>query len=735
MTVYLAVALDVPLPGLFDYSHDTPLLRGVRVQVMFGRRAMIGMVWETRSQPDIAPNRVKPITAVLDDLPPPPEDWLRLIEFAARYYHRPLGEVLLPVLPPPLRKPSAYSGTRAAGGPVRRADRADQRRHRTHTSRPRKTPPPPAVHGTDNAGSSATPSPQPSPPTAAATPTLTNSQEQALQGLRALLREGQGVALLHGITGSGKTELYLRLAQQVLSQGRQILMLVPEINLTPQLERVVRDRLRYGAPHMDACAEARSPDGTSATAQASAADPLAVIHSRLSEGERLRAWLRAARGQADILLGTRLALFTPMPRLGLIVVDEEHDSSYKQQEGLRYSARDLAIWRGHDLGIPVVLGSATPSLESWRHAQRGDYHYLSLPERAQAQPLPEIHLVDTRGAKLEQGFSTQLLQALESRLARGEQSLIFLNRRGYAPVLRCPSCGWVSQCRRCTAHTVLHRHDGGRHTLQCHHCGDAQPVPRACPVCGDPDIQPIGRGTQRVEESLAERFPHARVLRIDADATRRKGSAQILFNQVHTGQADILVGTQMVSKGHDFARLGLVGVLNADAMLFAQDFRAPERLFAQLMQVAGRAGRRAGGAQVLVQTDYPDQTVYRALLTHDYAHFARQTLAERQELGLPPFSAQALLTAQATQVRTALDFLQAVRAHALDLPGGNAVRLYDAVPLRIVRVARIERAQLLMESDSRPALHGLLRALLPRIDALAEGRALRWGVEIDPQEI
>ncbi|TAN27170.1 MAG: primosomal protein N' [Castellaniella sp.] len=732
MTAYLAVALDVPLPGLFDYSHDTPLARGVRVQVMFGRRAMIGMVWETRSQPEVAPDRVKPITAALDDLPPLPGDWLRLAEFAARYYHRPLGEVLLPVLPPPLRKPSAYSGTRAAGGPVLRADRADQRHQRTRATQLHKTPATSAAQSADIP----TPGPhRPPPPANAAVPILTGSQEQALNELQSLLRDGKGVALLHGITGSGKTELYLRLAQQVLNQGRQVLMLVPEINLTPQLERVVRDRLQHGAPHTNTHSEDHLPDEASSTARVPASDPLAVIHSRLSEGERLRAWLRVARGQADILLGTRLALFTPMPRLGLIVVDEEHDASYKQQEGLRYSARDLAIWRGHDLGIPVVLGSATPSLESWRHAQRGDYRYLSLPERAQAQPLPAIHLVDTRRARLEQGFSPQLLQALESRLALGEQSLIFLNRRGYAPVLRCPSCGWVSQCRRCTAHTVLHRHDGGRRTLQCHHCGDAQPVPRACPACGDPDIQPMGRGTQRIEEFLAERYPDARVLRIDADATRRKGSAQILFNQVHTGQADILVGTQMVSKGHDFARLGLVGVLNADAMLFAQDFRAPERLFAQLMQVAGRAGRRAGGAQVLVQTDYPDQTVYRALLTHDYAHFAQQTLAERQELGLPPFSAQALLTAQAAQVRTALDFLQAVRARALELPDSNTVRLYDAVPLRIVRVARIERAQLLMESDSRPALHGLLHALLPQIDTLAEGRALRWGVEIDPQEI
>ncbi|WP_322999185.1 primosomal protein N' [Castellaniella sp.] len=682
--VYLAVALDVPLPGLFDYSHDVPVAPGVRVRVVFGRRAMIGMVWAVRDHPGVSADRVRPIEAVLDDLPPMPADWLRLADFAAQYYHRPLGEVLLPVLPPPLRKPAAYTGARAAGGPVCRADRR---------------PGAGALRAGPGNGSAVDPV------------MLTAGQQAALDQLQTLLSAGRGVALLHGVTGSGKTELYLRLARQVLDQGRQVLILVPEINLTPQLEQVVRARL------------------------CSAAGDLAVLHSRLSDGDRLRAWLRASRGQASLLLGTRLALMTPLPRLGLIVVDEEHDASYKQQDGLRYSARDLAVWRGHDLGIPVVLGSATPSLETWRRAQRGDYRLVSLPERAQAQPLPDILLVDTRRAQLEQGFTPQLLQALEARLEQGEQSLVFLNRRGYAPVLRCSSCGWVSQCRRCTAHTVLHRVAGRRAVLQCHHCGDAQPVPRACPDCGDQDLQPMGRGTQRVEEFLAERFPQARIIRIDADATRRKGSAEALFAQVHDGRADILVGTQMVSKGHDFARLGLVGVLNADAMLFAQDFRAPERLFAQLMQVAGRAGRRAGGAQVLVQTDYPDQQVYQALCRHDYLRFAESSLAERQDLGLPPFSSQALVTAQATHLADALDFLRAVRAQADSLPESAGVYLYDAVPLRVVRVARIERAQLLIESPGRGALHGLLRVLLPQADALAAGRPVRWGVEIDPQEI
>ncbi|WP_417252175.1 primosomal protein N' [Castellaniella sp.] len=682
-SVYLAVALDVPLPGLFDYRHEVPVAAGTRVLVTFGRRKMVGIVWETREHPQVAEDRVRAIEAVLDDLPPLPEDWRRLAAFAARYYHRPLGEVMLPALPPPLRRPAAYTGARSAGGPVSRADR-----------RP----------GLSRAPVDPTEAPM-------VVPSLTVQQQQALDTLDGLLDRGQGVALLHGVTGSGKTELYLRLAKRVLDAGRQVMILVPEINLTPQFEHIVRQRL---------CQQPQE---------------LAVLHSRLSDGERLRAWLRVLRGEATLLLGTRLALMTPMPRLGLIVVDEEHDASYKQQDGLRYSARDLAIWRGHDQKIPVVLGSATPSLETWRRAQAHDYLLVSLPDRVQAQALPEIVLVDTRRAQLEQGFTPQLLQALEARLERGEQSLVFLNRRGYAPVLRCLSCGWVSQCTRCTAHTVLHRVSGGRALLQCHHCGEAHPVPRACPDCGDQDLQPMGRGTQRVEEFLAERFPAARIIRIDADATRRKGSAQALFAQVHAGQADILVGTQMVAKGHDFAGLGLVGVLNADAMLFAQDFRAPERLFAQLMQVAGRAGRRAGGAQVLVQTDYPEQTVYQALCRHDYNGFATAMLAEREDLGLPPFSCQALITAQATQLADALAFLRAVRAWAQPLTEGTGVQLYDAVPLRVVRVARIERAQLLIESPRRGALHGVLQALLPQLDALAQGWPVRWAVEIDPQEI
>lgn len=678
---YLAIALDVPLPGLFDYWHIEPVPCGVRVLVTFGRRVMVGMVCEALDTPRLEAARVRAIDRVLDDLPPMPGDWMRLAGFAARYYHRSMGEVLMPALPASLRKPAAYLGSRAAGGPVCRADRRPGRPAQGQVS---------SVE--------------------VSVPTL-NAQQQA--ALQALLSMKTGVALLHGVTGSGKTEVYLRLAQQILSQGRQVLLLVPEINLTPQLENSVRARLPGELAPLS----------------------LAVMHSNLAEGERLRAWLRVARGHADVLLGTRLALFTPMPRLGLIIVDEEHDTSYKQQDGLRYSARDLAIWRGHDLGVPVVLGSATPSLETWHRVNQGAYQYLSLSQRALAQALPEVHLVDTRRARLEQGMSPQLIEALAASLARGEQSLVFINRRGFSPVLRCNSCGWVSQCPRCTAYAVVHRHRAGRHTLQCHHCGHCTAVPRACPDCGDQDLQPLGQGTQRVEAYLTEQFPQARILRIDADSTRRKGSAAALFSQVHDGQADVLVGTQMVSKGHDYARLGLVGVLNADAMLFAQDYRAPERLFAQLMQVAGRAGRRGAGAQVLVQTDYPDQAVYQSLRHHDYTSFARSALDEREELGLPPFAYQALLTAQARHLRDAQGFLSEARECAMRLEAAKGVQLYDPVPVRVVRVANIERAQLLIESPSRRALHRLLDVWLPEVYDLARGRPLRYGLEVDPQEI
>ncbi len=680
---WLRVALDVPLAGVFDYRSSDAVPVGGRVIVPFGHRKLIGVVVETPDAPAIDPAQIKAVEQILDDLPPLPEDWMRLASFAAQYYQRPLGEVMLPALPAGLRKVSAYQGKRSAGGPVQRLDK--------------RAGPKAADVVPDQA------------------PELNAEQAAAVEAIGQL--QGFKAVLLHGVTGSGKTEVYVRAAQKVLAQGRQVLFMVPEINLTPQLEQSLRARL------------------------AAVADPqsLAVLHSGLADGERLRAWLSVQRGQARILLGTRLSIFTPIPNLGLIIVDEEHDTSYKQQDGLRYSARDLAVWRAHDGKIPVVLGSATPSLETWHHAARGNYLKLSLQHRARSVELPAVRLVDTRRLPMQQGFSPHLIEAIEGRLKRGEQSLIFLNRRGYAPVLNCSSCGWVTQCPRCTAYTVLHRGSGRRNFLQCHHCGYQAPVPRACPDCGDQDLRPMGRGTQRVEEHLAELFPEARIARIDADSTRLKGSAAALFAKVHAGEVDLLVGTQMVAKGHDFANLGLVGVLNADAMLFAQDFRAPERLFAQLMQVAGRAGRHVKGGEVIIQTDYPEQAVYQALLRHNYVGFARYGLEEREAVGLPPYAFQALLTAEARELKLALEFLAQARAlpenNPADFPTASAITLYDPVPLRVVRVANIERAQLLVESQSRPALQAFLTAWSAALPELARASRVRSQLEVDPLEI
>jgi len=680
---WLRVALDLPLPGLFDYRSSLAVRPGTRVIVPFGRRKLVGVVVETPDTPVFDPGQIRDIDQVLDDLPPLPADWLRMAAFAAQYYQRPLGEVMLPTLPAGLRKVTAYQGARSAGGPVQRLDKRAPKRSKS-------------VPASD-------------------APPLNAEQLAAVQAIESI--QGYQAVLLHGVTGSGKTEVYLRAAQPVLAKGGQVLFMVPEINLTPQLEQSLRARLA-----------AMVGDGG-----------LAVLHSGLADGERLRAWLSVQRGQARVLLGTRLSIFTPMPELGLIIVDEEHDTSYKQQEGLRYSARDLAVWRAHDRGIPVVLGSATPSLESWAHAERGSYLKLSLEHRAREVELPSVRLVDTRRLAMQQGFSPQLVEAIQKRLERGEQSLVFLNRRGYAPVLNCGSCGWVSQCPRCTAYTVLHRAGARRNYLQCHHCGFQARVPASCPDCGDQDLHPMGRGTQRVEEYLAELFPQARIARIDADSTRLKGSAEALFAKVHAGEVDILVGTQMVAKGHDFANLGLVGVLNADAMLFAQDFRAPERLFAQLMQVAGRAGRHVQGGEVIIQTDYPEQPVYQALTRHDFVGFARYGLAEREAVGLPPYAFQALLTAEARELAVALEFLAQARAlpeqSPTDYPTVQAITLYDPVPLRVVRVANVERAQLLVESAGRPALQAFLARWTAALPELAGGRRVRWQLEVDPLEI
>ena len=663
------VALDVPLHRLFDYrlppgERLTAADIGLRVRVPFGSRSRIGILAGLAEDSDHPAEQLRPLEAVLRDLPPLPPDWFALIEFCAAYYQRAIGEVMLAALP---------VGLRRLDPPTARASRR-----------------------------------QAEPPLPCEPPALTGEQSAALAAIAAAGRRF-GAWLLHGVTGSGKTEVYLRLIERCLAEGRQALLLVPEINLTPQLENRVA---------------ARFPDVM-----------LVSLHSELGEAARTRNWKAAFEGRARIVLGTRLAVFTPLPEPGLIVVDEEHDPSFKQQDGVRYSARDLAVFRARQHDIPVVLGSATPSLESWANAidarTPARYTLLTLRERAvDSARLPAVQRIDTRREKLQDGLSGALLAALEKRLARGEQSLVFLNRRGYAPVLACGQCGWVSRCHRCAANLVLHLADS---RLRCHHCGYECRVPKACPTCGNQDIQPFGRGTQRIEAVLAERFPQARVLRVDRDSAKSRKQWEALADQIHAGEADILVGTQMLAKGHDFPKLTLVGVLGADAALFAADWRAPERLFAQLMQVAGRAGRAELPGEVLIQTQFPEHPLYAALVAHDYAAFAAAQLAEREQAGFPPYTFQAMLRAEAPNLADALAFLATARAWP-EAAGHPDVMLYDPVPMRLARLANLERGQLLVESPSRRALQAFLTAWRDTLAAIRAPSRLRWHLEVDPLE-
>ncbi|QJE00137.1 primosomal protein N' [Massilia forsythiae] len=663
----LQIALDTPLDSVFDYRWPCepgaePLV-GQLALVSFGRREAVGLIVAVKHETDVPADKLKDALAVRSQLAPLSERWIRLARFAAGYYHRPLGEVALPGLPKNLRVPSTVALDRA----LKKLARLD------------------AAHDAAPAGM----------------PALNSAQRQAADVIGGA--QGFTPLLLYGVTGSGKTEVYLQACAQVLARDAdaQILVLVPEINLTPQLEANIR---------------ARFPGVM-----------LATLHSSLSEGERMLHWLAAHQGRARIVLGTRLAILASLPNLKLIVIDEEHDPSYKQQEGLRYSARDLAVWRAHQLGIPIVLGSATPSLESWHHAQTGRYRKLELRERAVRDAvLPRVRLVDMERDKPREGLTATLMQALRQRLERGEQSLLFLNRRGYAPVLCCDACGWISNCTRCTSFMVLHKPE---RRLRCHHCSLELRIPHACPTCGNIDLQPLGRGTQRIEEGLQALFPQARILRIDADSTRLKGSAQAAFDSVHRGEVDILIGTQMVAKGHDFKKLSLVGILNPDTALFSQDYRASERLFAQLMQVAGRAGRAGLESEVLIQSRYCTHPLYGAVMRHDYDRFAGDLLEERRQAALPPYMYQALLRAEAPELAVAIAFLEAAR----DSVAADAIVINDPIPMTMTRVHNVERAQLLVESGSRPALQAFLVQWVDALRALKS--RVRWSLEVDPLDI
>ena len=656
----LRVALDLPLHRLFDYKAELASTTdiGLRVRVPFGRGEKIGVIVEVVDASDWPQDQLKAAGEILRDLPPLPADFFRLCEFASTYYQAAFGEVVLQALP---------AGLKRLDPPERRNGRATR---------------------------------IPDPVEA---PALTGEQASALAAID--LVGGFSVHLLHGVTGSGKTEVYLRLVEQAMAAGRQALLLVPEINLTPQLEGRVR---------------ARFPEAG-----------VVSLHSELAEAARERNWRAAFSGEANIILGTRLSIFTPLPRLGLIVIDEEHDPSFKQQDGMRYSARDVGVFRAHQLGIPILLGSATPSLESWANAQGGRYGLLTLNQRANPEAtLPAVHILDTRKLALQEGVSPPLIAAIKERLARGEQSLVFLNRRGYAPVLACPACGWISRCTRCAANMVLHLAD---RRLRCHHCGCEHRVPKACPTCGNQDIHPFGRGTQRLEVWLQGQFPEARILRVDRDSVKSRKQWETMLELIHGGEADILVGTQMLAKGHDFPKLTLVGALGADAALYAADWRAPERLFAQLMQVAGRAGRAELKGEVLIQTEYPDHPLFAALAEHDFPGFAAQQLKEREQAGFPPYSFQAVLRAEAPAMADSIAFLAA--AAELSVVGEHEkVMIYDPVPMKLARLANLERGQLLAESYSRPALQNFLPCWREAIEAIKAPAKLRWHIEVDPLE-
>ena len=720
--IYHRIAVNVPLSdGLLTYSHSEPLPQGARVLVPFRNKTVVGIVWETDIAPDMDAARILSIQTTFSDEPPLPESWRDLLSFTSRYYHYPTGQAVFAALPQGLKE------TRAV-----------------------EMPQPPLFYALNEAGRAQTP-----PParfnkkaalwdallsggmtmaalkqvnaqavkliedwaeqgwietTEAAKPVLRSSefqlnadQQQASDEIQTTFGSFQPF-LLYGITGSGKTEVYFDAMAKVLAQGRQVLFLLPEINLTPQLLKRVENRF--------------------------ADVPTAVLHSQMAAGRRTQDYLRAMLGQVKLVIGTRLAVFTPLPDVGLIVVDEEHDGSFKQDNELRYHARDLAVWRAKQSGSPIVLGSATPSLESWHKAQSGAYRLLQLTERAHtAAQLPQVEILNVGRLKLDNGFSPQALQLLKQNFEAGGMSLVYLNRRGFAPALFCGDCGHTFGCPNCSAKMVLHQR---ARQLRCHHCDHREPIPFKCPDCGNQDLTAVGHGTQRVEETLRAFLPKATVVRVDRDSTAHKNDWADLYRRIADNEIDILVGTQMLAKGHDFARLNLVIVLNADGSLYSADFRAPERLFAELMQVSGRAGRADKPGKVLIQTQLPEHPVFAAVKAQDYAVFAENELNERQMFAMPPFGFQTAVRADAPRVADAMEFLNAAKETLAPLLP-ESVSQFGAAPMLMVRLAERERAQIFLESTSRQDLH---RAVSLWVQVLQQNRdgKIRWSVDVDAQE-
>ena len=727
--IYHRIAVNVPLSdGLLTYSHSEPLPLGARVLVPFRNKTVVGIVWETDIAPDIDVARILSVQTTFSDEPPLPESWRDLLSFTSRYYHYPTGQAVFAALPQGLKE------TRAV-----------------------EMPQPPLFYALNEAGSAQTPPPARFNKKAALWDALlsggmtmaslkqVNAQAAKLiedwaeqgwietaEAAKPVLRSYHGQAshsefvlnadqqkasdeiqtafgsfqpfLLYGITGSGKTEVYFDAMAKVLAQGRQVLFLLPEINLTPQLLKRVENRF--------------------------ADVPTAVLHSQMAAGRRTQDYLRAMLGQAKLVIGTRLAVFTPLPDVGLIVVDEEHDGSFKQDNELRYHARDLAVWRAKQSGCPVVLGSATPSLESWHKAQSGAYRLLQLTERAHAAAqLPQVDILNVGRLKLDNGFSPQALQLLKQNFEAGGMSLVYLNRRGFAPALFCGDCGHTFGCPNCSAKMVLHQR---ARQLRCHHCDHREPIPFKCPDCGNQDLTAVGHGTQRVEETLRAFLPKAAIVRVDRDSTAHKNDWADLYRRIADNEIDILVGTQMLAKGHDFARLNLVIVLNADGSLYSADFRAPERLFAELMQVSGRAGRADKPGKVLIQTQLPEHPVFAAVKAQDYAVFAENELNERQMFAMPPFGFQTAVRADAPRVADAMEFLNAAKETLAPLLP-ESVSQFGAAPMLMVRLAERERAQIFLESPSRQDLH---RAVSLWVQVLQQNRdgKIRWSVDVDTQE-
>ena len=728
------VALPVPLHREFDYlAPDAPSTAssviGHCVRVKFGGRRMVGIVVATPDIPAVDASSLVAIEGWADDLPDVPGDVLALARFAADYYQHPLGMALQHAVPPRGRQGSprpdepaeavrlTEAGRAALAAPATIAKRALHQQEflsllGTGEPVPREVAASSAVHrallkrwlslGWVEPVALARDHQRESRLTL---PALNPEQRAAVDAIIGMPDTFQPW-LLQGVTGSGKTEVYLSAAAAALARGRQVLMLVPEINLTPQLAA----RVRRALP----------------------ASRIVELHSHLAGAQRLAAWRQAAAGDAQLVLGTRLSIFAPLPRLGLIIVDEEHDLSYKQQDGLRYSARDLAVYRARLAQVPIVLGSATPSLETLRQADSDRYVRLRLRERAVAGALPPIRLVKQRDPATVDGISPELRTAIEARLARGEQSLLFINRRGFAPSLLCSECGWMAQCTRCSARLVVHLDE---RRLRCHHCGHEEAIVPSCPECGNQDLLPMGFGTQRLEAVLRGLFPAARVARIDADSTRRKGAWRGLLEDILARRLDILVGTQMMVKGHDFPHLTLVGVLGADDALYSADFRATERLFAQLIQVSGRAGRAELPGEVIIQTDFASHPLYQSLQRHDYDAHAGMLLAERRQLEWPPWSRLALLRAEAAR-RDALEhFLAgALRAAQSMIDADSGIRISAPVPARLARKAGYERSQILVQAGQSGTLQGFLRPWREWLASHAP-RTVRWSIDVDPQEL